>query len=82
MNDPRIQAMFKRSRHNNLTSFIFSQEYYELPKPTIRAIGKIYHIYKPNKFRDVQNLYQEKASMDITLEDNKLLTSTCWNAKY
>ena len=35
MNDPRVQAMFKRSRHNNLSSFIISQNYYELPKKII-----------------------------------------------
>ena len=32
MNDPSVQAMFKRSRHNNLSIFIISQDYYELPK--------------------------------------------------
>ena len=32
MDDPREQAMFKRSRHNNLTIFIISQDYYELKK--------------------------------------------------
>ena len=32
MNDPRVQAMFKRSRHNNLSIFIVSQGYHELPK--------------------------------------------------
>ena len=32
MNDPRVQAMFKRSRHNNLSIFIISQDYYELSK--------------------------------------------------
>ena len=42
MNDPRVQAMFKRSRHNNLSIFIISQYYYELPKETIRANGNIY----------------------------------------
>ena len=26
LNDPRVQAMFKRSRHNNLSLFIFSQD--------------------------------------------------------
>ena len=30
MNSPRVQAMFKRSRHNNLSTFIISQDYYEL----------------------------------------------------
>ena len=31
MNDPRAQAMFKRFRHNNLSNFNISQDYYELP---------------------------------------------------
>ena len=57
MNDPRVQAMFKRSRHNNLSIFMISQDYYELPYQTIRANGNIYHIFKPNNFRDVQNLF-------------------------
>ena len=83
MKYPRVQTMFKRSRHKNLSIFIISQEYYELPKKTIRANGNIYHIFKPNSFRDVQNLYHDKASsMDMTLNEFKLLTSTCWNEKY
>ena len=53
MNDPRVQAMFKRSRHNNLSIFIFSQD-----------------------------LYQDKASMDMNLNEFKYLTSTCWNKNY
>ena len=61
---------------------MISQDYYELPKRTIRANGNIYHIFKPKNFRDVQNLYQDKASMDKTLNEFKLLTSTCWNEKY
>ena len=82
MNEPRVQAMFKRSRHNNLSRFIISQDYYESPKRTIRANGNFYHIFKPNNFRDVQNLYQDKASMDMTLDEFKLLTFTCWNKNY
>ena len=82
INNEKIQAMFKRGRHNNLSIFIISQDYYELPKRTIRANGNIYHIFKPNNFRDVQNLYQDKASMDMTLNEFKLLTSTCWNEKF
>ena len=32
MKDPRVQAMFKCSRHNNLSIFTISKDYYELPK--------------------------------------------------
>ena len=43
MNDPRVQAIFKRSRIIKLSIFIISRDYYELPKRTIRANGTIYH---------------------------------------
>ena len=81
-NNDKIQAMFKSGRHNNLSIFIISQDYYELPKKTIRCNGNIYHIFKPNYFRDVINLYQDKSSMDMTLKEFKLLTSICWNKSY
>ena len=71
MNDPRVQAMFKGSRHNNLSVFIISQDYDELPKKTIRGNGNIYHILKANKFRDLLKIYQEKSSMDMTLNEFK-----------
>ena len=56
MKDPRVKEMFKRSSNNILSIFIFSQDYYELRKKTIRANGTIYHIFKQNSFRDMQNL--------------------------
>ena len=82
MNDSRVQAMFKRSRHNNFSIFIISQDYYDLPKRTIRANGNIYHIFKPNNFLDVRNMYQDKASMDMTLNEFKYLTNISWDKKY
>ena len=82
MDDPRVQAMLKRSRHNNLSIFIISQDYYELSKKTIRCNGNIFHLFKPNNFRDVLNLYQDKSCMDMTLNEFKLLTSICWNKSY
>ena len=74
--------MFKRGRHNNLSIFIFSQDYYELPKKPITANGNIYHIFKPNNFLDVRKICQDKASMDMTLKEFKYLTSACWNEQY
>ena len=80
MNDPRVQAMFKRSRHN--VFFIISQDYYELPERTIRANGNIYQIFKPNNFLDVRDICQDKTSMDMTLDKFKYLNSTCWDKQY
>ena len=74
--------MFKRSRHKNLSIFIISHDYCELSNKAIRCNGNIYHIFKPNSFRDVINFYQDKTSMDMTLNEFKLLTCTCWNKNY
>ena len=71
MINPRVQATFKRSRHNKLSIFIISQDYYKLPNKTIRTNGNIYHLFKPNTFLDVRNIYQDKASMDMTLDEYK-----------
>ena len=50
LNDLRVQAMFKRSRHSNISIFIISQDCYDLPKRTNRANGNRYHIFKPKIF--------------------------------
>ena len=76
MNDPRVQAMFKRSTHINISVITISRLYHELLKRTFGANGKIYHIFKTNNFMVVQNLYQDKASLDRTLNEFKLLPST------
>ena len=81
MKDPRVQAMFKRSGHNNLSIFIVSQEYYKIPKRSIRANGSIFHIFRPKNFRDVQRLSQDKVPMAITLNEFNCPTNTCWDKK-
>ena len=82
MKDERVQALFKRSRHNNISVFIISQDYYELPKRTIRANSNVFHLFKPNNIRDVQNLFQDKASMDMIIDEFKLLCNICWQTKF
>ena len=82
INNEKIQAMFKKGRHNNLSIFIISQDYYELPKRTIRCNGNVFHLFKPNNYLDIRNIYQDKASMDMTLDESKYLTSICWNKNY
>ena len=78
----RLQTMFKSSRHNILSILIISQDYYELPKGTIRANGNIYHTFKPNNLRNLQNKYPDKASVGMTLNEFELLTNTSLIEKF
>ena len=74
--------MFERGRHNILSIISLREDFYELPKKAVRANGNFYHIFKLNDYGDVQNLYQDKPSMDVTLDEFKYLTVICWNENH
>ena len=78
MNDSRAPARCKRPRHENLSIFIIRQDYYELPKRTMRANGSIYHIFKTFNLRVFQNLYQGTATFDMSLQEFKNVITICW----
>ena len=61
--------MFKRSRHIKLSTFIISQDCFELPRRTTQANGNMYHIFKPNNIRIV---YQNECSKSLSRQsDNR-----------
>ena len=64
MNDPRVHPLFKRSRHNILYILAISQDYYEIPKGTIRAFGDIYHIFKP-KISEILKIFTKTKHLGI-----------------
>ena len=68
----------------DIETYLFSywnQKNSELAKRNIRANGNIYHIFKPNKLRDVQNFFQDKTSMDMSIDEVPFLIFTCWVKK-
>ena len=73
--------MFRRSRHNTKSIFIFNQEDYDLSKRIVRDNGKINHICKPNNSRVFQNLSQDKKSTYKTLNEFEVLAPAGWNEK-
>ena len=82
MEDSRVAAQFKRSPNKNISVFIISQDYYELPKRTIRENSNVFHLFRPNNSRNVQSLYQDKASMDMIIDEFKYLCNSCWQTKF
>ena len=65
-------------KDQDILLFLFLQleDFYELPNETIRTNCNIDYAFKPDFFRAVQNLCQVKASMDETLVEYELVTST------
>ena len=53
-----------------------------MPKRSIRSNGNIYQIFQPKNFTDVQYLYQDKTSKNITINEIKFSISAGWFKKY
>ena len=77
INDSRVQAMFKMSRLVSLSFFIISQDYYELPKRTIRANGNIYHLFQIEHMLIVmdQSTHKEHFSQQLQTKIKQLKTA-------
>ena len=65
----RVWALFKQSRLKNSSIFITSHDYYKILKRIFRANGIIYHVFKPNFYRDINNNYKDKTSMDLKIDE-------------
>ncbi len=82
LQDPRVQMLFKRGRHNNLSVFIISHGFYELPKDTIRENSSIIHHFITNNFANVECIHRQLASTDMTIKEFKKFCHEVWNDDY
>ena len=71
LNDEKVQMLFKRGRHNNLSIFVVTHGFYELPKDTIREISSIIHHFITNNFANVECLHRQLISTDLLIKKFK-----------
>ena len=82
LQDPRVQMLFKRGRHNNLSIFVISHGFYELPKDTIRENSSIIHHFITNNFANVECIHRQLASTDMLIKEFKQFCHEVWNDDY
>ena len=54
----------------------------ELPGRTIRANAIFFRVFQTNNIRDLQNIFQDVARMDVTNVLFKHFCSICWLSKF
>ena len=69
MNDKRVQMLFKRGRHNNLSIYVIVHGYYELPKDTIRENSNIIDHFITNNYCKIESIYRQLASTDMLIKE-------------
>ena len=79
--ESNIDLFFTRGRHNNIDIYYISQNYFHLPKNTIRNNSNIIILFKQTP-RDIILLFHDIAGLDMSLEEWKELCRKAWENEY
>ena len=82
LNDKRVQMLFKRGRHNNLSVFVTSHGYYELPKDTIRKLSSIIHHFIANNYSNIEQIHRQLCSTEMKIGEFKKFCHDIWLKDY
>jgi len=75
------KAYFTRGRHTNCSVFYLSQSYFELDRRSIRKNANLLILFELDE-RDVQNLWYDKVSRDMSLDEFRKFCKDSWNEEY
>ena len=82
LKDERVQILFKRGRHNNLSIIVVTHGFYELPKNTIRENSPIIHHFITNNFANVECIHRQLASTDMLINKFKRFVNMVWEEDF
>ena len=72
---------YTRGRHNNVDCFYLSQNYFRLPRQTIRENSNFICLFKQDN-KNIQHIYQDHASHDMEYDEFKNLCKLCWSKPF
>ena len=75
--ESNIDLFFTRGRHQNIDIYYISQNYFDLPKNTIRNNSKVIFLFKQT-LRDTILLFHDTAGLDMNLDDWIQLCRKAW----
>jgi len=78
----KCETYYLRGRHSNNTDcFYLSQNYFKLPRQTIRENANFICLF-PQDLKNVNHIYCDHASNDMSLEEFRCLCKTAWDRPY
>ncbi len=76
----KAEAYFTRGRHHNCDSFYISQNYFLLPRKTIRENSNFIILF-PQDAKNLAHIHQDHCT-DISFEEFKTFCRKCWESKH
>ena len=77
----KAEAYYTRGRHNNCDTFYISQNYFRLPRHTVRENSNFIILF-PQDAKNLSHIYADHCSQDITKEGFKSFCKKVWKSHH
>ena len=75
------EAYYVRGRHSNIDCFYLSQNYFKLPRQTIRENMNFICLF-PQDLKNISHIYNDHVSTDMSKEEFRKLCESAWSQRY
>ena len=73
----KCETYYIRGRHSNVDCFYLSQNYFKLPRQTIRENANFICLF-PQDHKNINHIYNDHVSQDMSKDEFKKLCKTAW----
>ena len=80
-NSSQVDEIFTRDRHEDLDVYYISQNYFALPRQSIRNNSDRLILFKQT-LRDVQSMYHDIRAFDMIYDEFKEMRRVAWSEKF
>ena len=77
----KCETYYLRGRHSNIDCFYLSQNYFKLPRQTIRENANFICLF-PQDLKTINHIYNDHVSSDMTKEEFRELCRKAWTIPY
>jgi len=77
----KCEAYYIRGRHSNVDCFYLSQNYFELPRQTIRENSNFMALF-PQDLKNINHIYNDHVSSDMPKDEFRNLCKEAWKSTH
>ena len=77
----KCEMYYIRGRHSNVDCFYLSQNYFKLPRQTIRENANFICLF-PQDLKNINHIYSDHVGSDMTKDDFRKLCKETWDKPY
>ena len=77
----KCESYYVRERHSNVDCFYLAQNYFKLPRQTIRENANFFCLF-PQDLKNINHVYSDHVSDDMSKEEFRKLCKTVWSKRH